>query len=539
LETKTEEFTRKEEDFAHIQKTLEGTATELKQITQQCDETTNENAQLQIKLLKRMEEFTKTTEELQQVQQRFKNKCDEFNQLQSELGKLQKERDLKDVKLMEQTRALGEIKEELKATKSALNWFKMEVDDKQDQLQLRKKEIETRTLEIEDLKKQVTEHQNTLGEKHQMIEQLQAELERTQQHLGIRTTDLAKREEDLQEAQKKLEERDKEIEFRTSELRNRKDQIQQLQTELQLKQQERDARHQELLLLQVDREQKMHEINTIKTEKDHLNFLFQKMKNAIPSSVIMVDKDNRITDWNKKAQELLGFETEHAVGSDLFTLDVMEKERLREGIQHCRGEKKPVIVKSVSLKNQQGTRFLTDISQIPLLDSTGALQGMLMVIDDISDVAEVQARCERQQEDMKTLEGRFQETFRNLKAADMEKNAMNTELMKLRSELELGTKTKGTIDTMIGDKQKELDAMNQSISSKMNELNIVTIKLEGIKSVLEMLETERQKKNLERPPAIPSDAWKERLKIYDEIDKSLNVADDGLKTKKLKDEESK
>ena len=34
----------------------------------------------------------------------------------------------------------------------------------------------------------------------------------------------------------------------------------------------------------------------------------------------------------------------------------------------------------------------------------------------------------------------------------------------------------------------------------------------------------------------PGSAWKEKLKIYDEIDKSLDVVDDNLKTKKLKEE---
>jgi len=33
----------------------------------------------------------------------------------------------------------------------------------------------------------------------------------------------------------------------------------------------------------------------------------------------------------------------------------------------------------------------------------------------------------------------------------------------------------------------------------------------------------------------PGNAWRDKLKIYDEIDKSLEVVDDNLKTKKLKE----
>ena len=45
--------------------------------------------------------------------------------------------------------------------------------------------------------------------------------------------------------------------------------------------------------------------------------------------------------------------------------------------------------------------------------------------------------------------------------------------------------------------------------------------------------------DMEKPPIVPDEDWKEKLKIYSEIDKWLNLTDEGLKTKKIKEPEEK
>jgi PAS domain S-box-containing protein len=508
---------------------------------QQFEGKSDENAQLQIKLAKRMDEVNETTEECTQLKDLLKNKTDESHQTHMELQKLHSDIQLKNVSIAEQRRILDEKTEELKATKSALNWFKVEIDDKQNELQLREKDIQTRTLEIEELKKQLGEGQKTIEEKTTCIQQLQMDLEQKQQTLMSSAETIMKREEDIQHLQKKLEERQREVEFKTNDLKSKKDQIQKVQLELEQRAHEVEGRTEELRLVKGELEQKMNEMLTMKGEQERLNFFFQKMKNAIPSSILMVDRDNSIINCNKKAEELFGGSLADIQGTNLFTFELMEKERLREGMQQCQKEKKPVTVKSVSMKNHQGNRFLTDIQQIPLLDNSGELQGTIMVFVDVSDVAEAQAKLVRTEEEFRILENRFQQNNTKLKVVDMEKNAMSTELMKMKTEFETRVKERTDMKMMFDGKQKELDHISESIALKLNELNTVTIKLDGFRSVLELLESERKQKKGEadKPLGVPSDAWKEKLKIYDEIDKCLNITDDGLKTKKLKDNESK
>ena len=77
---------------------------------------------------------------------------------------------------------------------------------------------------------------------------------------------------------------------------------------------------------------------------------------------------------------------------------------------------------------------------------------------------------------------------------------------------------------------------------KKSELSNITAKLHETTSTLNLVEAELQRKQTEvdisSKTETPSDAWKEKLKLYDEIDKSLDNAEDRLKTKKIEDPEA-
>ena len=72
-------------------------------------------------------------------------------------------------------------------------------------------------------------------------------------------------------------------------------------------------------------------------------------------------------------------------------------------------------------------------------------------------------------------------------------------------------------------------------------LDGIITKLEEDRSTLSFVESELERKQIaletgEGGNETPGTAWKEKLKIYDEIDKSLDIVDNNLKTKKLKEE---
>jgi PAS domain S-box-containing protein len=263
------------------------------------------------------------------------------------------------------------------------------------------------------------------------------------------------------------------------------------------------------------------------------------MKNALPTSIVMVNKEERIVDWNRRAAEMLGLDFENATPPHLASLEIMEKERVREGFIQCFQEKKPVTIKSVSLKNPQGSRYLTDIFHIPIIDSAGEIQGAFMIMSDISDIAEIQATFERQKEELLGLEQRYQEAYAKLKLSDIEKNAICDDLLKVRTELESKTQTAGHVNIILEEKKRELETTNELITSKVHELNDVTRKLNGMRLEFDALQIEKKKQEVEKTPFVSSEDWKDKLKIYAEIDRWLNCTDDGMKTKKIKETEEK
>jgi PAS domain S-box-containing protein len=416
----------------------------------------------------------------------------------------------------------------------------VELDDTQHEVQLREKDIEMKTREIDELTKQFTEKQKIIEENTHTVEHLQLEQETLQHTVEEQMEVLTKKEMEIQHIEKKVEEKQREADFRAIEVKTKKDQIQKLQAELEQRTHEVERNNEELRSVKDELDHMIQDIHSLTTQKERLNFFFQKMQNSIPVSLIITDTENKILNWNKKAEDVFGETLKHAKGADLFSFELMEKERLRDAVHHSHQEKKPITVKSISLKDQQGNRYLSNIEHIPLMNDAGELQGSLLVIVDVSAITEVQSKLNQSEEELRNLEQQFQVNNTRLKVLDMEKNAVLGELTKLKTELDGRTNQMIHIHDAMDEKQRELEAITESLAVKTNELHMVTTKLEGIKSVLELLDAEKQKRiESDRSNAAPNNSWKENIKIFDEIDKCLNITSNGLKTKKLQEEEFK
>jgi PAS domain S-box-containing protein len=253
----------------------------------------------------------------------------------------------------------------------------------------------------------------------------------------------------------------------------------------------------------------------------------------------MVNRDGIVTSWNKKAEEMLSLEADKVVGKNLFEIELMGKERLREGLRQCQKEKKSVTVRSIAIKNQRGDVSLTDISHMPVLDSHGEPQGTVMVINDVSEIAKIQAELKQKQQDLKNLDNRFQEVYTKLKLADRDKAANSDDLIKIKTDIRMENRDKEHMDNILNEKKRELESLSKTTELKTSEFNGINMKPQEGGSVLNLIGTELERKQKEIDGETPSETWKEKLKIYDEIGKCLDVSEDKLKTKKISDEEPK
>jgi PAS domain S-box-containing protein len=198
-------------------------------------------------------------------------------------------------------------------------------------------------------------------------------------------------------------------------------------TELEKKIKELDSKNDELLKHQEI-------INCLKQEKNDILLSFDKIKNTIPSSIIIVDKNNNITNLNKKAEELLGVNIDKSLGTNLFEISQMKKERISNGILQSEREKKPLSIQSVSIKNNKGDIRLTNISHIPMIGSKGDLQGAIMILDDVTDTEEIKADLKIKEEDLGRLDSKLKNANNKLQISNKGKIAFDEHFSKLKEE---------------------------------------------------------------------------------------------------------
>jgi len=484
-----------------------------------------------MKLDRRIEELEEKNNEFLTIKKQFEAESNLVTKLKDEVGKLSKEVELKNEDVEIKTKELGELSEELKASKSAINWFKVELEEKQEKLDLRNKEAE-------EITKQLTEHQDLLNEKTRSIEQITTELQDSVEQLRLREdeingykTELEKHQQTIQDLQTELGNRKEDLNYRNTKLNSKEKQLQDLQTELQERIKEVEFKNNELIKQQET-------VNKLHKERDQFVFNFNKIKNSIPSSIIITDKNSNITDWNKKAEEILGLDPGSVKGSDLFKLDLIKKERILEKIKEFEKNKAPVTIKSISVKNKKGDIILTNISQTPLFDSNGEFQGAIMRLDDVSDTEGTQAELRRKQDDFEKLDRKFQDVYTKLKLVTQEKSAYDEHLSRLGDDK---NREIGNLSGALKEKQRELESINNTIMNKSGELTNLNKALEENKSNLSFVESEISKKRQELgsfiEPKDVSKALKDKLRLIDEIDKSIGLPEEEtLKTKKMLDD---
>jgi len=515
LEIKQEELDMINHDFTSLQAEFGIKQLEIEKINGQLEEANDEKTQLTIKLERRQSEINTNNEEIQGVKQNLKERIDETNILQSEMDKLTQDfestRALLDIKNKEVT----ELNEELKAGKSALNWFKVdnEIEEIKQKTQLNKKSLEEKTILLEEFESN--------------IQALTQEMLDKQNDFEIQKNDLITKQEVIEQLENKLDNSKNSLTERTDKLNKKENEIQKLQNELK-------NRLDELGLGASKLDEQEKTIEKLQKEKNQLLSNFEHMKDAIPSSVIMVDKDDMISNWNKKAEELFQLNTK----TDLSSLDLMKKERVSDGFKGFQKDKKPVKVDSLSIRSKKGDILLTNITRMPIFDDKNEFQGSFLIVNDVSDTAEIQAELKRNQDELEKLDQQFKEVHTKFTIMDREKNAFNKDLITIRNNQD---KALNQITGLLKEKQKELDLLDKSISLKTDELGNISTTLKENQNTLSFVESELTRKQMELETGNESidtigSTWREKLKIYDEIDKSLETVDDNLKTKKLKED---
>lgn len=135
--------------------------------------------------------------------------------------------------------------------------------------------------------------------------------------------------------------------------------------------------------------------------------------NSITDGVFTVDREWRITSFNRAAAHITGISEQTALGqrcSEIFHASICEKECPLQEAMHSN---RPIVNKLVDINNSRGDKIPISISCSVLKDETGLMLGGVEIFRDLSQVEEWRKRAERAYcyEDIISCNHRMRELF--------------------------------------------------------------------------------------------------------------------------------
>ncbi|WP_419661431.1 PAS domain S-box protein [Desulfosarcina variabilis] len=126
------------------------------------------------------------------------------------------------------------------------------------------------------------------------------------------------------------------------------------------------------------------DITRQKQAEEELRCLRNYLSNIIdsmPSILVAVDRDGKVTQWNNQAEQITGFRFEEALGQPLFkVLPRLADHKDRIGI--AIRERRVISVPKVSRRTEQETRF-EDVTIFPLV--ANGVDGAVIRVDDVTE----------------------------------------------------------------------------------------------------------------------------------------------------------
>ena len=416
-----------------------------------------------------------------------KKELQEISNLQIKLEQKQQELESMRLDLEARNNIIKDMKNQIMNNQVIVKESTSHLEDLQTELEQKEGELEARNNIIAQMKKQLLENQPALIQKTQIIDQLQIELERERNQLVSTQKKLEETQTEMMQSESKLKKKIQKINELQAKFQEREPEIESIRADLETRNTIVKEITKQLTDIQMAMKEKTWNIDQLQDEKEELSLYFQQTKNSLSSPIITVDKHDRITSWNKKAEEMLGLTSGNIHKMSIFDLDLMRDDQLIDAKNQCQTDKKPVTVKSICIKNQSNDRYLTDVSQIPLLDSDGKLRGSIMVIDDVTELAGMQAELQKKQKDLENVNQEFQEAHRKLSLIDREIEATTKELRESRIALDDRTREVSQLHEEATRREEELKSKEERLRTVEGELEERTIEFNTIITELQQI----------------------------------------------------
>jgi two-component system CheB/CheR fusion protein len=198
---------------------------------------------------------------------------------------------------------------------------------------------------------------------------LQDELEQANQELEAAYEELRNTHEELETTNEELQSTIEELETTNEELQSTNEELETMNEELQSTNEELQTTNDELRL---------------RTEELHgANAFFEAVLTGLRGGVAVVDRELRLTGWNRQSEELWGLRSDEVRGQHLLNLDIgLPVVALRPALRSCLAGELPADGLVLDAVNRRGRAFRCKVTCTPLIDvASGESRGAIVLME--------------------------------------------------------------------------------------------------------------------------------------------------------------
>jgi two-component system, chemotaxis family, CheB/CheR fusion protein len=199
-----------------------------------------------------------------------------------------------------------------------------------------------------------------------------------QQELAVANRQLETAYEELQSTNEELETTNEELQSTVEELETTNEELQSTNEELETMNEELHSTNDEL--------QSINEQLRVSTAQlDGANAILEAILTSLRAGVAVVNRDLRIQEWNRRAEDLWGLRRDEAVGQHFLNLDIgIPTDQLRPLIRHALGDGGEPQELQVSAVNRRGRTIGLRVVCSPLAWDGSPVSGAILVMDEES-----------------------------------------------------------------------------------------------------------------------------------------------------------
>jgi two-component system CheB/CheR fusion protein len=206
-----------------------------------------------------------------------------------------------------------------------------------------------------------------------LYRRLQAELEEANQELETAYEELQSTNEELETTNEELQSTVEELETTNEELQSTNEELETMNEELQ-------STNEELHTMNDELRERSDQLNAA-------NAFLNSVLTSLRGGVAVVDRELKVTGWNRHAEDLWGLRSDEVNGQHLLNLDIgLPVDQLRGVLRSClTGDGHPAV--QLEAINRRGKGLKVRVTCSPLLGATEEIRGVIVHMEPLGDGA--------------------------------------------------------------------------------------------------------------------------------------------------------